>query len=157
MSAIEEQMQLDLRLKNEFFLVDAINIMLKRHALLRVQKVETWLDTGTIEATLQTNRYLLERSPASTYRRPGVEIKPPVFIHETADIQDSTIGPYASIGPNCRISGSRVEDSILEAGCDITDVTLKDCMVGRQARVQGTSGTVMMTLNIGDDSSVMAG
>jgi len=35
--------------------------MLERHAVMRVEKIETWLDTGTIDATLETNRYLLKR------------------------------------------------------------------------------------------------
>ena len=52
MAAIEEQMQRDVQLKNEYFLVDAINIMLERGALMRVERVEAWLDTGTIDATL---------------------------------------------------------------------------------------------------------
>ena len=36
MSAIEEQMQRDVQLKNEFFLADAVNIMLERGARFRV-------------------------------------------------------------------------------------------------------------------------
>jgi glucose-1-phosphate thymidylyltransferase len=164
MSAIEDQMQRGLQLKNEYFLVDAINIMLERHALMSARKTTTWLDTGTIEATLETNRYLLEHVQAHkltgsshTLQQPDVKVNLPVFIHETAKIIDSEIGPYASIGANCRISGSRIEDSIIEADSEIRDISLKGSMVGRQAIVRGKGGKKVLKINIGDDSSVIIG
>ena len=164
LSAIDEQMRRDIRLKDEYFLADAINIMLERGAHMRVARIETWLDTGTIDATLETNRYLLERDGTvlstngnGKAHLPGVRIRPPVFIHETADISNSEIGPYASIGANCRVSGSVVEDSIIEADCEITDICLKRSVVGRQATVQGNGTGNVLTLNISDNSSVVAG
>ena len=90
MSAIEEQMQRGIQLKNEFFLADAVNIMLEHRALFRTQQVETWLDTGTIEATLETNRHMLDKMWAmhpQSIQRPDVQIVPPVFIHETAQLE----------------------------------------------------------------------
>lgn len=158
MSAIEEQIGRDIQLKSEFFLVDAINIMLERRALMRVEKVETWLDTGTIEATLKTNRYLLQRNGGTKVaERKGLTVIEPVFIDETAKIENSTIGPYASISANCRISGSRIEDSIVEADCEIKDAVLKDSLVGRQAKVQGRGDKEVLTLNVGEDSSIIVG
>ena len=164
MAAIEEQMQRNIQLKNEFFLVDAVNIMLGYRAVMRVEKVETWLDTGTIEATLETNRYLLERNSNKTQNAKsekanckGVKIIEPVFINESAQIEDATIGPYASIGANCKIVGSRIEDSIIEAECEIKDTALKNSMVGKQAKVNGRGAKESLQLNIGDNSSVMLG
>ena len=58
-SAIEEQFERDLQLRGEYFLVDAVNIMIERGLRMRVQTVDTWLDTGTIDATLETNGRLL--------------------------------------------------------------------------------------------------
>jgi glucose-1-phosphate thymidylyltransferase len=85
-----------------------------------------------------------------------VEIVGPVFIHESAEIHDSVIGPYASIGPECKILNSRVEDSILEAGAVVEAAALKDSFVGKQAQVIGRSATdPPMSLNIGDNSSVV--
>jgi glucose-1-phosphate thymidylyltransferase len=166
LSAIDEQMRRDIRLKEEFFLADAVNIMLERGALIRVEKTETWLDTGTIDSTLETNRYLLERDGHAMFsehndggeaRLTGVKLIQPAFVHSTAEVIDSQIGPYASIGPNCRVSGSVIEDSIIEADCEISDISLKRSVVGRQAKVQGTGTKQVLTLNISDDSSVIAG
>ncbi len=167
-SAIEEQMERNVQLKNEFFLVDAINIMIERHALMRVQKIETWLDTGTIDATLETNQFLLKRDEKKLSKqnasRKNIKIIEPSFIHETAQIENSTIGPCASIGANCKISGSHIEDSIVEAECTIKNSALKSSLIGKQAKVEGSSkgvlregGKEFLKLNVGDNSSVILG
>jgi glucose-1-phosphate thymidylyltransferase len=157
-SAIEEQMKRGNSLKGEFFLVDAINIMIERGLKLRPQAVDVWLDMGTIEAILETNRYLLEHGCDNTksLHRENVKIVPPVFIHESAGIDNSTIGPNASIGADCKITNSRVENSILETGVVVDAAALKSSFIGRQARVQGRSGeSTPMELNIGDTSSIL--
>ena len=166
MAAIEEQMKRDIRLKDEYFLADAINIMIEHGARIRVDKIEAWLDTGTIESTLETNRYLLDREQEGVLSEhngrkksalPGVRVIQPVFIHETAEVSNSQIGPYASLGPNCQVSGSMIEDSIIESDCEISDISLKRSIVGRKAKVQGRGTKEVLTLNISDDSSVIAG
>jgi glucose-1-phosphate thymidylyltransferase len=157
MSAIEEQMQRNLHLKNEFFLADAVNIMLEHKGVFHPEPVETWLDTGTIDATLETNRYLLEKGdqlPVSGTAPPGVKVHPPVFIDPSAEVTDSDIGPYASIGAACRISGSRIQDSILDVGCTVRDASLKSSLIGARATVVGSGLGQTLTANLGDDSSV---
>ncbi len=158
-SAIEEQMERGTQLNDEYFLVDAINIMLENHALMRVEKIKVWFDTGTIDATLETNRYLLQREQGKTKNkvRPSVRIIEPVFIHDTAEIRDSTIGPFASIGAQCSIQGSSIEDSILEADCVIRDAALKGSIIGRKSRIEGKQRTPILTLNVGENSSVISG
>jgi glucose-1-phosphate thymidylyltransferase len=157
LSAIEEQMHRNVQLKNEFFLVDAINIMLEHRALLRTQQIDTWLDTGTIDATLDANRHLLARASFATTRRPGVILNPPVYVHDSATITDSEIGPNASIGAGCRISGSRLQDSILDEGCQVTSAGLKASLLGARVVVRGRGSKETLTLNLGDDASVLLG
>ena len=155
MAAIEEQMQRNVQLKNEFFLVDAINIMIERGALMRVETVDTWLDTGTIDATLETNAFLLKRMEAETEERPNVKIVPPVFIHPTAVVSEAVIGPNASIGPNCKISQAVIQDSIIDEGTHITRAALTHSLIGRNCVVEGQPNKEeASTLNIGDNSEV---
>ncbi len=154
LSAIEEQLRRDIQLKNEYFLVDAINIMLERRAIFRTVEVDTWLDTGTLEATLATNRHLLKRADFAYTARPGVRVHEPVFIHPSASISDSTIGPYASIGADCRISGSLIEDSILDSGCQVTDAGLKNSNLGCRVKVRGCGPQEALAVNLGDDASL---
>jgi glucose-1-phosphate thymidylyltransferase len=158
LSAIEEHFRRGTSLRGEYFLTDTLNIMIERGLKMRTQTVEVWLDTGTIDATLETNRYLLEHGKANKTKneeQKGVKIVPPVFIHPSAEISNSVIGPYASIGADCKITAARVEDSILEAGGTVEAAALKGSFIGRQAMVQGRSADdPPLMLNIGDNSSV---
>ena len=158
LSAIEEQFRRGASLGGEYFLADTINIMIERGLKMRTQSVEVWLDTGTIDATLETNRYLLEHGKANKTiikKQQGIKIVPPVFIHASADISNSVIGPYAAIGADCKITSARVEDSILEAGATVNSAALKGSFIGRQAMVQGRSAEdPPLKLNIGDNSTV---
>jgi len=155
MAAIEEQMQRNVKLKNEYFLADAVNILLERGALMRIHKVDTWLDTGTIDATLETNAFLLNRMDSKPEERPGVKVLPPVFIHPTAEVSEAVIGPNASIGPNCKINKAVIQDSIIEAGTQITNAGLTHSLIGCNCVVDGQPNREeASSLNIGDNSEV---
>jgi glucose-1-phosphate thymidylyltransferase len=156
LAAIDEQIRRGVMLKNEYFLTDAISIMIEQGAKARTQSIGTWLDTGTIEATLDTNKLLLEKmgKQVDTYTGTQVKVIEPSFIHPTAKIANSVIGPYASIGADCQIEDSRIEESILEAGCEIKAAGLVRSLIGKQAKVQGRGEGQEMTLNIGDNSSI---
>lgn len=155
LAAIEEQMQRDVQLKNEFYLVDAINIMLEHGALMRVENVDTWLDTGTIDATLETNAFLLERMNSQPEEREGVKIVPPVFIHPTAEVDEAVIGPNVSIGANCKISQAVIEDSIIDEGTQISRAAMTHSLIGSNCLVEGQPNQEKASsLNIGDNSEV---
>ncbi len=161
LAAIEEQMQRGVMLKNEYFLTDAISIMIEGGAKVRTETISTWLDTGTIDATLDTNRILLERGAANASEdgnRPTVRIEPPVFIHPSAQISAAVIGPNVSIGPNCKISQAVIRDSIIEEGTQIEQVALTHSLIGRNCTVKGQPNKKeAASLNIGDNSSVISG
>ncbi len=155
LNAIEEQMKIKKMYKDEYFLTDAITLMIGKGARARTQEVSTWLDTGTIDAILDTNKVLLEKTNFEIKPKAGVVINQPVYIHPTAQIEGSTIGPYVSISANCILTNSMVTDSILEADCDIRNVALKHSLIGRQVIVQGQGDKHPLTLNIGDNSSIL--
>jgi glucose-1-phosphate thymidylyltransferase len=159
LAAIDDQIQRGVMLKNEYFLTDAISIMIESGAKVRVNRISTWLDTGTIEATLDTNRILLKLgadNSSEAASRLTVKIVPPVFIHPTAKVEESVIGPYVSIGENCQINGAVISDSIIENDTQITRVTLKHSLIGRNCRVEGGANKEEASiLNLGDNSSVI--
>ncbi|MGB7874858.1 MAG: sugar phosphate nucleotidyltransferase [Anaerolineales bacterium] len=155
MAAIEEQIQQDVKLKNEFFLADAINILLESGALMRVEHVDTWLDTGTIDATLETNAFLLKRMDAKPEERSSVKVLPPVFIHPTAEVSEAVIGPNVSIGPDCKINQAVIQDSIIAEGTHITKAALTHSLIGSNCVVDGQPNKEeAASLNIGDNSEV---
>ena len=157
LAAIEDQMDRQLTFKGEFFLTHTITLMIEQGAKVRTQNSDHWLDTGTIDATLDTNKLLLEKGKANRTQnetRDGVEIIAPSFVHPSAEVSNSVIGPYASIGANSKVSNSRIEDSIVEAGCDIQDAILNRSLIGVQAKVQGGGDGQVLQLNVGDNSHV---
>lgn len=157
LAAIDEQMERGIMLKGEYFLTDTITVMIEHGAKVRTNQISTWLDTGTIEATLDTNKTLLDKigSNVQTFKRSNVEIIQPVAIHESAEISNSRIGPYASIGADCKIENSQIAESIIEEGCEIKDAALSRSLIGRQARVKARGDGHVMQLNISDTSSVI--
>jgi len=158
LAAIEEQMERDLSFKGEFFLTHTITLMIEKGAKVRTQKSNSWLDTGTIEATLDTNKILLEGGNANKTKNEtldGVEFNTPSFVHPSAEIRNSVIGPYASIGANCRITNSKIEESIVEAHCEIQDAVLSRSLIGIRAKIQGRGDGQVIQLNVGDNSDIL--
>jgi glucose-1-phosphate thymidylyltransferase len=156
MDAIAEQMNRNLTLKNEFFLADAVNILLERGAKMRTQEVRAWMDAGMPDALLETNRYLLENggdnSAQAMQNLPGVAIIPPVFISPKAKITASVIGPYVSIGEDCCLNQVVVANSILEEGAQVEHMILSGSHLGRDVNVHGQ----ITHLNLGDQSWAMS-
>jgi len=156
LAAIDEQMQKGVVTKKEFYLADAIDIMLKKGLKMRTVVVDEWLDAGLPEAVLETNRRLLDKgrdNSAEAGKRSGVAIKPPVHIHASTTIENSTIGPYVSVGRDSVIRNSNIEDSILESNVTVEDSTLYGSLLGERSQVRGMKGKV----NVGDDSQVSGG
>ncbi|MBV6396936.1 MAG: Bifunctional protein GlmU [Anaerolineales bacterium] len=158
LAAIEEQMRRGLTIKGEYFLADTISLMIERGAQVRVNEIRTWLDTGTIEATLETNKLLLEKigQQGNTYAGTHVKVIEPSFIHPTAEVRDSVIGPHVSIGAHCRIEAAIISDSIIEEGTHILRAALTHSLIGKHCRVEGQPNQHgPSSLNIGDNSTVI--
>ncbi len=155
-SAIETQIERNVILKNEYFLADAINIMLEKGIDGRVENIgDYWLDTGTIDATLETNAEMLARFNVKGIKIEGenVEIIEPVAIHPSAKISNSKIGPHVSIGANCEITDSEIDDSIIEAETRIHASAITHSLVGTQAQIEGCGRRdAPLSVNIGDNS-----
>ena len=152
--AIEEQMRRNVTLKGEFFLADAINIMLENHLKMRVEHVETWLDAGTSEDVLSTNRYLLENghdNTAEASKNKRSIILPPVYVHPKALVENSVIGPHATIGAGCQIESSIIRDSIIDDYSNVENVIMEHSLIGREAHIQSQAGV----LNVGDQTELV--
>lgn len=153
-SAIEKQMDQKVQLKGEFFLADAINIMLDDQSChMRTEKVNVWLDAGTFEAVLSTNRYLLEHGHDNSEKasqRMGVSVIPPVFIHPESEVEASVIGPHATVEAGCRVVGCRIENSIIEHGSIIEGVVLSGSLIGQNTTLRGKPKNI----KIGDNTQV---
>lgn len=153
LAAIDEQMQKGVVTQKEFYIADAIDLLLKKGLRMRTVVVDEWLDAGLPEAVLETNRRLLDKgrdNSAEAGKRRGVNIRPPVHVHGSATVENSTLGPYVSVGRDCIVRNSTIADAILEAGVTVEDSTLRDSILGERSQVRGVKGSV----NVGDDSRV---
>lgn len=151
LAAIDRQIEEKIITKGEYFLADAIVLMIQDGLKMRPEQVDVWLDAGLPETVLEANRYLLEHGRGSTFEaKQGVTIQPPVHVHPGAKLINSTIGPHVSIGPGCEVENSTIRDSILERDARVKDAHLSGSVIGERAVVEGLSGQ----FNIGDDSVV---
>jgi glucose-1-phosphate thymidylyltransferase len=151
LKAIDEQVERNISLKNEYYLADAVNVMLDQGLKMRIQTVETWLDAGTIDDVLSTNRYYLEHGCDNTSQaitRKNVVILPPVYIHPEAFVENSVIGPHVAIGVGCQVDHSIIRDSIIDDRSVVTGAVLEHSLIGQEVRIQGKAGV----LNVGDHS-----
>ena len=151
-SAIERVLARPPTLNDEYFIADAIKVMIDDGAVLKPYVAQAWEDTGTPEATLHAHRYLLERSDAKPRPRDGVVFVPPVYVADDADISESVIGPYVTVESGCRIERSVLTDTILDEGATVTNQILSRSLLGSRASLSGTP----VSANLGDDATLSA-
>jgi|YelNatPaOPRAMG01_1025707.scaffolds.fasta_scaffold00384_32 glucose-1-phosphate thymidylyltransferase len=150
---IEEQMARNIQLKGEFYLADALQIMIDQGARFITRPVKVWKDCGKPETLLDTNRYLLEKMGSSYPATQDSIIIPPVYIAPSARISRSIIGPYVSIAERVVVEESIIRDSVINEGAFIERAVLAFSLIGSEVIYQGT----YQQLNVGDSSQVNAG
>lgn len=147
---LHELIQKDIRTKGEYQLTDAFQLMVEKGARLVTFPVEGWFDCGKPETLLETNRFLLNRSGGYTKPREGCVIIPPVFIHDTAKVHHSILGPHVTIDKEAVVANSIIKNSIINSFAEIRNEAISDSLVGDYAKVEGN----FKRLNVGDSSEV---
>jgi len=150
--AIQQTIDQKIMPKGEYYLADAMHIMVQRGQKFRTQAVSVWLDCGKPDTVLETNRYLLEHGHdnGAQLTMPDSVIVPPVHIDPSAVISRSVIGPHVTVAAGCEVTGSIITDSILDEGASAKNVLLEHSLVGRNARVEDHANV----MNVGDSSAV---
>jgi glucose-1-phosphate thymidylyltransferase len=137
------------RTKGEYQLTDALQMMISEGEKFSTFTVEGWYDCGKPETLLSTNRHLLQRTPKDRMIQ-GVVTIPPVYIAANAEISNSIIGPYATIGDKARVTDSIIRNSIIGDESAVSGVLLDNSIVGNNGAVKGGFKRV----NAGDSSEV---
>lgn len=150
--AIDEQMRLGISLKNEYFIADAIQLMIDAGARVVTAPVTEWEDCGSVENLLATNAWLLERMRPDAPVIPNAVVVAPSVVHESAVLENCVVGPHASVGANVTVRNAVLRDCVVEADATIEGVVASHALIGRRARVTGSP----IALNVGDDSWVTA-
>jgi len=135
----------------EYQLTDALQNMLDKGVVFEHQQVEEWLDCGNKDATVYTNRRILDRSEKEQLISKSATlvnsiIVPPCYIGDGAEINNSIIGPHVSIGKETKIENSIVTSSIIQNNTTIVNANIDNSMVGNYVEYKET----YKELNIGD-------
>jgi glucose-1-phosphate thymidylyltransferase len=152
MDACQALIDKNITTKGEYYLADALNVMIEGGARFRIIRADVWLDCGKPDAVLETNRWLLANGRDNSAAHPSGSyvVVPPVNIHPSARIEHSVIGPNASIGADCVISNSVIRESIVDVGAQVSEHVLANSLIGRDAVLIGRS----RKFNVGDSSVV---
>lgn len=141
--ALETMLREERMTKGEYYMADAYQVMLEEGAKMRTLTVDYWLDAGKPGHILETNAKLLALGNGVSIEAiergygEGFTVIPPVFIHESAEIDASVVGPYVHIDANVKINNAVIRNSIIDPDAEVSDIVLADALVGEQAFVKG--------------------
>ncbi len=144
--------------KGEFQLTNALENMKAKGTKFTPGQVTEWLDCGNKDATVYTNQRVLEFDKNKPDLK-GINLKntnsiiiEPCFIGDNVIIENSVVGPYASIGANCKVLNSIVKNSIIQNEVKITSANITNSMLGKGAEVSGKA----LNLSISDYTQIVA-
>jgi glucose-1-phosphate thymidylyltransferase len=137
----------------EYWLADALQMMVDDGERMRVFHTSGWYDCGTAEALLEANRALLSSEPPPASTPAGSVVLGPSFVDPSAHIEGSVLGPFVSIAEGARVVNSVIRDSIINAGASLEGVLLEHSIIGENASVSGRAARI----NLGDSSEVVVG
>ena len=162
--------------RGELEITDAIQWLIDHGGRVSGEVLDCWwLDTGKKDDFLQANLTVLddylkrdirgELVDSQVHGRVRLEdgarivnsvVRGPVAIGRDAEIRDSFIGPYTSIGHGSRIVGSSVEHSVILDRCEVIGISrLEDSLIGRDSRVvMGGARNTALRLMIGDHCQI---
>jgi glucose-1-phosphate thymidylyltransferase len=145
----------DIKEKGEYQLTNALENMKNKGLQFVPGKVDEWLDCGNKNATVYTNQRVLVNHAEEVKNLEGrfgsdVKIIEPCFIAEGVEISDAEIGPYVSIGKNCKITHCKISNSIIQNHTAISNINFTNSMVGNHVVIDGLS----MEFSLGDFSTI---
>ena len=137
----------------EYQLTDALTNMKNKGKKFKTASVTHWLDCGNKDATVATNKVVLEMSkperPADLKMESSIILEPS-YIGKGVVIKNSIVGPYVSIGDNTIIESSVVSNSIIMNNARVLNANLEGAMNGNYSVYEGKKESV----NLGDYSEV---
>ncbi|GIU70369.1 MAG: nucleotidyltransferase [Candidatus Woesearchaeota archaeon] len=135
--SIEYLFENNIKIGNEYYFADALSLMVKAGKKFIALGVNEWLDCGTFETLLDTNKKLLERNSKIYSKTKNSVIIKPVFIEKNVFIENSIIGPYVSVASGSVLKNSIVSNSIIDENARLISVNIKDSTIGHDSVMNG--------------------
>lgn len=128
--------------KGEYQLTNALENMKKKGSQFVPGKVIEWLDCGNKDATVYTNKRILENIKdekliSSNMTIENSKIIEPCYIGENVILKNATIGPHVSIGNKTHIENSTINNSIIRENCSIKNTIINNSMLGNNVVLSG--------------------
>ncbi len=134
----------DIQKGGEYQLPDAFRRLTESGSKLVPGKVIDWLDCGNKDVTVDTNKHVIEydyekkiKLISDTLQQKNSVIIEPCYIGENVNIENSIIGPHASIGSDSSINNSVISNSIILNNSKINNLIAKDSFIGSNTKVDG--------------------
>ena len=141
----------------EYQINDGIKGMMSKGKVFKTGEVDQWMDCGNKKVTIETNQQVLKNESSkgvnnvhSSVVNVNSMIIEPCFIGEGTVIENSIVGPYASIGENSKIEKSIISNSIIQHQTQIINANLSNSMIGSNVNYSGLA----RDLSIGDYSTI---
>ena len=152
MGAIDDLLAQQRMTKGEYYLADALQVMIDQGAHFVAREVAVWEDCGKPETVLATNRYLLDHGRGNQGNvAPGNSvIVPPVHLGAGVVLDKAIVGPYATVADGAVVRRAVVSDSIVGKEALVEDSILTGSLIGDYAVVRGRP----RKLNVGDSSQI---
>jgi glucose-1-phosphate thymidylyltransferase len=164
--------------RGELEITDAIQRLVESGRRVDSHVLDTWwLDTGKKDDLLEANRTVLDEIEgrqvcgqvddcSRIIGRVSIEagasienslVRGPVVIGAGTCIRNSSIGPYTSVGRDCVIDTSTVQDCVIMDGARIAFVDrVEESIVGKNVSVRRPEGhSRALRLMIGDEAEVL--
>jgi glucose-1-phosphate thymidylyltransferase len=150
--ALSELITKNIRTNNEYQLTDAVQLMIDQGEKISTFNVEGWYDCGKPDTLLETTGIILQRDFFNKiYNYKNVIIHPPVYIHESAKLEHSVIGPNVTIAAKAHIANCIISKSIIGPEVKLRYLVITDSIIGNKTSVTGEP----KTLNLGDYSKIL--
>lgn len=139
----------------EYQINDGIKGMMKQGKIFKTGQVDEWMDCGNKNVTIETNQRMLgflqqdnEQLVSDTVVLKNAKIIPPCYIGENVMLENTTVGPYVSVGSETKIYNSVIKNSLIQSHSEIKNATLDEAMIGNHAKYNGA----FTKISIGDYS-----
>lgn len=129
--------------KGEYQLTNALENMKQKGIKFKPGQVTEWLDCGNKDATVYTNKRVLEfdkgkkELKGNNIKNTNSLIIEPCYIGNNVELINSVIGPHVSIGAGTKITGSIVTNSIIRSDANVNNANISNSLIGIGATVTG--------------------
>lgn len=154
---LEKALELKKNTDREFYINVGILKLIEIGLKIKPCKVSAWLDCGNVKKAIEANNKMLSfhkndntKMISDKNKLINSKIIEPCYIGDNTIIENSTIGPFVSLGNDTRIIDSEIRNSIVQSNSEIINARIKNSMIGRFCKYNGKSNQI----NIGDYSEL---